>query len=152
VTRTTELATEVYFSDAIQKAKWRLRRIPEKMSQATSFFSHPSQTFLLLLAHGISIKEARTILYVEMIKAGASQSFIKIEAVEIAMIPRRRRKTKEAMALNLYQLEPLFKVNPLQCRHWTSDFRHQTFYFSQSPDHPISPLSLCNPRLFPYSV
>lgn len=112
MTRTTELATEVYFSDAIQKAKWRLRRIPEKMSQATSFFSHPSQTFLLL-AHGISIKEARTILYVEMIKAGASQSFIKIEAVEIAMIPRRRRKTKEATALNLYQLGLLFKLNSL---------------------------------------
>jgi hypothetical protein len=46
--------------------------------------------------------------------AGASQSFIKIEAVEIAMIPIKRRIIQEAMALNLYQLGLLFKVNPSQ--------------------------------------
>jgi len=45
VTRTTELATDVYLSEAIHEAKWRLRRIPEKMSQATSFFPHPFHTF-----------------------------------------------------------------------------------------------------------
>jgi len=44
-----------------------------------------------------------------MINAGASQSLIKIEAVETATIPRRRRIIKEGMALNLYQLKLLFK-------------------------------------------
>jgi hypothetical protein len=44
-----------------------------------------------------------------MINTGASQSFIKIEAVETATIPKSRRKMKEVMALNLYQLKLLFK-------------------------------------------
>ncbi len=30
-TMTTELATEVYFSEAIQVAKWRQRKAPEEM-------------------------------------------------------------------------------------------------------------------------
>jgi hypothetical protein len=44
-----------------------------------------------------------------MINAGASQSLIKIEAVEIAKIPIGRSINREPMAYNLYQLEPLFK-------------------------------------------
>jgi len=62
----------------------------------------------------MSIREAITILYVAMIKAGASQSLIKIEAVEIAMIPKRRRIMKEAMLVYLYQSGLLFKINPSQ--------------------------------------
>jgi hypothetical protein len=48
-----------------------------------------------------------------MINAGASQSLIKIEAVETAMIPRGRRIKSETMTLNLYQLGLLFKSNRL---------------------------------------
>jgi hypothetical protein len=47
-----------------------------------------------------------------MIKAGASQSLMKMEAVEMAMIQMRRRKINEAMAFNLSQSGILFKVNP----------------------------------------
>lgn len=46
-----------------------------------------------------------------MINAGASHSLIKIEAVEIAMIPRVRKRKSEAMTLNVYQMEFLFKSN-----------------------------------------
>jgi hypothetical protein len=46
VTRTTELATEVYFREAIQKAKWRLRKRPERRSHRISFFCHPLHVFL----------------------------------------------------------------------------------------------------------
>ncbi len=44
-----------------------------------------------------------------MIKAGASQSLIKMDALEIAMIPMKRKIMNEAMVLNLYQLGFLFK-------------------------------------------
>jgi hypothetical protein len=44
-----------------------------------------------------------------MIKAGASQSLMKIEAVEMAMIPMKRRKINKTMALNLSQSGILFK-------------------------------------------
>jgi hypothetical protein len=40
-TRTTELATEVYFREPIQKAKWRLRKTPE-------IISHPIPDLLQL--------------------------------------------------------------------------------------------------------
>jgi hypothetical protein len=46
VTRTTELATEVYFREAIQKAKWRLRKRPERRNHPISFLSHPLHVFL----------------------------------------------------------------------------------------------------------
>jgi hypothetical protein len=46
-----------------------------------------------------------------MINAGASHSLIKIEAVEIAMIPRVRKRKSETMTLNVYQMEFLFKSN-----------------------------------------
>jgi hypothetical protein len=48
-----------------------------------------------------------------MINAGASQSLMKIDAVEIAMIPKRRRMMKEAIWVKLYQMGLLFKLNPL---------------------------------------
>ena len=41
------------------------------------------------------MSEANTILYVAMIKAGASQSLIKIDAVEAAIIPIGRRIMRE---------------------------------------------------------
>jgi hypothetical protein len=46
VTKTTELATEVYFREVIQRAKWRLRRRPERRSHPHAFLSHPFQVFL----------------------------------------------------------------------------------------------------------
>jgi hypothetical protein len=39
---------------------------------------------------GIKMREASTILYVAIISTGASQSLMRIEAVEIAMIPMGR--------------------------------------------------------------
>jgi len=43
------------------------------------------------------MSEANTILYVAMIKAGASQSLIKIEAVETAIIPMGRKMKREGI-------------------------------------------------------
>ena len=91
VTKTTELATEVYFSEAIQKAKWRPSRIPEKATQRISPLLHGFQ-IRPWQAKGTRIRDARTILYAAMTNAGASASLIKMEAVEIAKIPAKRRK------------------------------------------------------------
>jgi hypothetical protein len=46
VTKTTELATEVYFKEAIQKAKWRLRKRPERRNHLISVLFHPLHGFL----------------------------------------------------------------------------------------------------------
>src|SRR4030042_3133861 len=42
-TRTTELATEVNFNEAIQKAKWRARKMPERINHRNSDPFHPFQ-------------------------------------------------------------------------------------------------------------
>jgi hypothetical protein len=59
-----------------------------------------------------------------------------MEAVEIAMIPIKRRITKEAMVLNLYQLGLLFKLNSLililllkDNSFWIPVFTGMTFSF-----------------------
>jgi hypothetical protein len=41
--------------------------------------------------------------------------------VEVAVIPKRKTKIDEDMTLNLYQMGLLFKQNPPEFRHWTSD-------------------------------
>jgi hypothetical protein len=61
VTRTTELATEVYFKEAIQKAKWRLKKSPERRSHPILSFSHPFHVFLQQ-AKGVNMREASIIL------------------------------------------------------------------------------------------
>jgi hypothetical protein len=45
-TETTELATEVYFKEAIQKAKWRLKKRPERRNHPILSSSHPLHVFL----------------------------------------------------------------------------------------------------------
>jgi hypothetical protein len=59
-TRTTELATEVYLRELIQKAKWRLRRTPERSNHPISDFLQSFQTFRRH-AKGSTIREAKTI-------------------------------------------------------------------------------------------
>jgi hypothetical protein len=44
-----------------------------------------------------------------MMSEGASQSLIRMDAVEIAKIPMERKMSKEPMVITLYQLRLLFK-------------------------------------------
>ena len=46
VTRTTELATEAYFKEAIHKAKWRLRKRPERKNH--QFLSLPCSPWFFI--------------------------------------------------------------------------------------------------------
>jgi len=44
LTKTTELATEVSLSEAIQDAKWAPRNIPDRSSHPRSFLFYPPHT------------------------------------------------------------------------------------------------------------
>jgi len=89
VTRTTELATDVYLSEAIQVTKWRHRKTPEAARRGQ--FSLLIRRYLLSWkAYGVRIKEANARRYVAIIKDGALQSLMKIAAVETQKIPITR--------------------------------------------------------------
>jgi len=59
---------------------------------------------------GSNMTEARLNLYVAIINAGASQSLIKIEAVEIAMIPTGRKRKRRIIPSKLISIRISLQV------------------------------------------
>ena len=78
--------------EAIQKMKWKPRKRPVRKSS----FHRPRRIFpypFRLRATGERSKEAKPSRYAAMAKEGASQSFTKIDAVEMATMPITRAIT-----------------------------------------------------------
>jgi hypothetical protein len=91
-TRITELATVVYASEVIQVAKWIARNSPERTVRILSRLVKASNSIRCLdSANGARTKVARVNRYAAMTRDGAySWAYrMKIEAVEIARIPKR---------------------------------------------------------------
>jgi hypothetical protein len=73
LTRTTELATEVYWSEVIQVAKWSARKIPESSAKSTSRrLREVSSARRLERAMGAKISEATVNRQAAITSEGAS--------------------------------------------------------------------------------